>query len=154
MNDWFRENIFGREGSTSNGSSLSFHSFKINLLSKKKKKFLKWEEKITIYLTVIQDLKVWTGCKWQGSFRVVSLYVHGISLIRSIRGWDFMNNRKTFNLSRKKLHDALSQLVTQSIVMHSHSDWLIDWLVDWFILGLSPYGPNAPRPYRQAFCAP
>ena len=28
------------------------------------------------------------------------------------------------------------------------------WLIDWFALGLSPYGPDAPRPYHQALCAP
>jgi hypothetical protein len=39
---------------------------------------LKREKNITIFLTVIQVLKAWTGCKWQGGFRVVSLFVHVI----------------------------------------------------------------------------
>ena len=29
-----------------------------------------------------------------------------------------------------------------------------NWLIDWFILGLSPYGPDTPRPYRRSLCAP
>ena len=28
------------------------------------------------------------------------------------------------------------------------------WLIHWLTLGSSPYGPDAPRPYRRAFCAP
>jgi len=27
-------------------------------------------------------------------------------------------------------------------------------MIDRFALGLSPYGPDAVRPYRQALCAP
>jgi hypothetical protein len=33
-------------------------------------------------------------------------------------------------------------------------DWLIDLFIYWYTLGSSPYGPDAPRPYRQALCAP
>jgi hypothetical protein len=31
---------------------------------------------------------------------------------------------------------------------------MIDWLIDWYAVGSNPYGPDAPRPYRQALCAP
>jgi len=26
--------------------------------------------------------------------------------------------------------------------------------IDWLAFGSNPYGPDAPRPYRQALCAP
>ena len=28
------------------------------------------------------------------------------------------------------------------------------WLIDWFTLGSSPYGPDAPKPYRRTLCTP
>jgi hypothetical protein len=31
--------------------------------------------------------------------------------------------------------------------------WMDGWM-DGFALGLSPYGPDAPRPYRRTLCAP
>jgi hypothetical protein len=62
------------------------------------------------------------------------------------------------------VHSSVSQIVaspeTDTQISRTGYTWYISfmdrihWLIDWLTLDLSPYGPDAPRPYRQALCAP
>ena len=61
--------------------------------------------------------------------------------------WKAENSLITFDLP-KRVWCVLPPVALQ---LWSLIDWLIDLLIDWLALGSSPYGSDAPRPYKRPF---
>ena len=62
-------------------------------------------------------------------------------------------SKQTWSVSWKQQDHCYTKSLTRNELCYKKRN-LIDWLIDWLTLGSGPYGPDAPRPYRRALCAP